>query len=353
VRSRLRLLLATAGGTIAALLFLEGAVRPLATASQPPAPDPASDRLTAPVVTSRQIEAGIAAPSYSIAGARLTGNATLQNAPVVVILGDSHVAAREVRDSETMGSWLERIARANGKPINVRQYGWRGASPPQYLLAASDVIGTWHPAHVVIVLGGDDVGADPLNRNFPRMRIATDGSVDILTGSDAGAARLRKRHDSRGSSLAGLTRARWEKVLQRSPRFVRYHFQGTADDRGPAPSASEVARVPRAEVLALSRAFGPSLTLVYIAAIRATGGTAPEPEETRLLAACAELRVHCISTRAEMLARRKAGEVLRGFPTTTLGFGHMNAAGHRLVAEEIWHEIRWRLPASTQQMADR
>jgi hypothetical protein len=353
VKSRLRVLLATAGGTIAALLFLEGAVRPLATASQPPLPDPRSDRLTAPVVTSRQIEDGIAALSYSIAGARLTGNATLPNAPVVVILGDSHVAAREVRDSETMGSWLERIARANGKPINVRQYGWRGASPPQYLVAARDVIDTWHPAHVVIVLGGDDVGADPLNRHFPRMRIATDGSVQILTGFGPTAAHRLKRHDSGGSSLVALTHARWEKVLQRAPRFVRYHFQTAADERGPTPSASEIARVPHAEVFALSRAFGPSLTLVYTAAIRATGGDAPDPEETRLLTACTELGVHCISTRAEMVARRRAGEVFRGFSTTSLGIGHMNAAGHRLVAEQIWHAIRWRLPPSTQQMADR
>jgi lysophospholipase L1-like esterase len=268
---------------------------------------------------------------------------------VVVILGDSHVAAREVRDSETMGSWLERIARANGKPINVRQYGWRGASPPQYLLAAPDVIATWHPAHVVIVLGGDDVGADPLNRHFPRMRLARDGSVEILTDQSSSHSIAR----SSQSSLVALTRARWEKVLRRTPRFVRYHFVSTTDDRGPAPSARDVARVPRAEVLALSRAFGPSLTVVYTAAIRATGGSAPDPEETRLLAACGELRVHCISTRAEMLARRKAGEVFRGFPTTTIGIGHMNAAGHRLVAEEIWHEIRWRLPASAQQIADR
>jgi len=101
--------------------------------------------------------------------------------------------------------------------------------------------------------------------------------------------------------------------------------------------------VPGAEVRALAQAFGPSLTLVYTAAVRATGGAQPDPEEAHLLAACAELRVHCISTRAEMLARRRVGEVFRGFPTTTLGVGHMNAAGHRLVAEEIWHEIRWRL----------
>jgi hypothetical protein len=354
VRQRVRVLLATAGGTIAALLFLEGAVRPLATGLQPPVPDPAADRLYAPAITNRQIEEGISSSTYSIAGARLTGNETVRNAPVVVILGDSHVAAREVSDRETMGSWLERIARANGKAINVRQYGWRGASPPQYLLASRDVIRTWHPVHVVIVLGGDDVGADPLNRHYPRMRIASDGSVQIVTDPALSHAPANRHSTlSTQSSLASLSRARWEKVLQRTPRFVRYHLHSDVDDRGPAPPASEIARVPHAEVLALSRAFGDSLTIVYAASVRATGGKTPDPEETRLLAACQELGVHCVSTRAEMLARREAGEVFRGFSTTTLGIGHMNAAGHRLVAEEIWHEIRWRLPASTHQIADR
>jgi lysophospholipase L1-like esterase len=336
---------------IAALLFLEGAVRPLATASPPPVPDPKADRLSAPIVTQRQIEEGISTSSYSIAGARLTGNESIPNAPVVVILGDSHVAGREVGDRETMGSWLERIARANDKPINVRQYGWRGASPPQYLLSAKDVIDTWHPAHVVIVVGGDDVGADPLNRHYPRMRIAADGTVDIVTNPDR-TVRSSQLVRSSQSSLVALSRARFEKMLQRTPRFVRYHFQSDADDRGPTPADGEVAKVPRAEVLALSRAFGESLTIVYTAAIRATGGASPDPEEVRLLSACEELRVHCISTRAEMLARRNAGELFRGFSTTTLGIGHLNAAGHRLVAEEIWHEIRWRLPA-TKQIADR
>ena len=346
-------MLVTAAGMIAALLLLEGAMRPLVTASLPPVPDPAADRFGGPVVTNRQVEEGISTSTYSAAGARLTGNETIPNAPVVVILGDSHVAGREVGDRETMGSWLERIARVNGQPLNVRQYGWRRASPPQYLVVARDVIARWHPVQVVVVLGGHDMGADPLNRHYPRMRLSPDGSVQIVTAPKRSAARTRRRISSGGSSLVALARERFQNVAQRAPRFVRTHFPGSTEERGPTPTPTELARVPSAEVRALAQAFGPSLTLVYTAAVRATGGAQPDPEEAHLLAACAELRVHCISTRAEMLARRRVGEVFRGFPTTTLGVGHMNAAGHRLVAEEIWHEIRWRLPAPSQQIANR
>ena len=80
-----------------------------------------------------------------------------------------------------MGAWVERLARNDLQPVNVRQYGWRGASPPQYLLAAHDVLARWNPTQVVIVLDGDDLGADPLNRRFPRMRILADDSVEIVT----------------------------------------------------------------------------------------------------------------------------------------------------------------------------
>jgi len=167
----LRQTLASAAGVIAAIAVLEMALRPLASANLPPIAQPGADSAGSSVVTSRQLEEGIAESHYSAAGARLTGNATIVGAASIVILGDSHVMAREVSDRETMGSWIERLARREGHPVNVRQYGWRGASPPQYLLVAPQVIARWHPEQVVVVLDGDDLGPDPLNRHFPRMRI--------------------------------------------------------------------------------------------------------------------------------------------------------------------------------------
>ena len=169
-------------GIIAALAVLEVGLRPLATADLPPLARPAADSLGSPVVTSRQLEEGIAESHFSSAGARLTGNPTIPGAPLIVILGDSHVVAREVTDVETMGSWVERLARAENYSINVRQYGWRGASPPQYLMVARDVMSHWHPAQVVVVLDGDDLGPDPLNRRFPRMRIGKNDAVQLVRG---------------------------------------------------------------------------------------------------------------------------------------------------------------------------
>src|SRR5258707_10726817 len=132
-------------GVLTALVVLELGLRPLATADLPPLARPAADMLGAPVITSRQLEEEIAEAHFSSAGARLTGNPVVAGGPVIVILGDSHVMAREISDDQTMGAWVERLARSDHYFINGRQYRLRGASPPQYLLRAHDVLPKWKP----------------------------------------------------------------------------------------------------------------------------------------------------------------------------------------------------------------
>src|SRR5205085_1259816 len=131
-------------------------------------------------VETRQIDEGIATAHFSTAGARLTGGSPLADAATAVVLGDSYVVAREVRDEATMGARLERMARADGVPLNVRQYGWRGAAPAQYLDAASDVLARWNPAVVMIALSTDDFDERALAGSFPRLRIDAAGDAQVV-----------------------------------------------------------------------------------------------------------------------------------------------------------------------------
>lgn len=340
---------ASLGGVVAALLALELGLRPLATADLPPLARPAADALDAPVVTSRQLEEGIAEAHFSSAGSRLTGNAPVPQAPLIVILGDSHVAAREIADGETMGAWVERLARREHYFVNVRQYGWRGASPPQYLSVARDVNDRWHPEQVVVVLDDGDLGADPLNRRFPRMRIGKDDAVELVHAPDEKAVPVAHHR----STLTTLFRMRWQRVLERAPKNVRAWLRVPVERRGPLPGPSMIAAVPRAEVKALAHAFGPRLIIIYTADVRVTGGERADPGEQRLLVACAGQRVRCVSMRPMMLAARRAGYVVRGFSTTTLGVGHLNAMGHELVGREIWRAIHSESSRSSSQVAER
>lgn len=337
-------------GVVAGLTALELGLRPLATPDLPPIARPAADALDAPVITHRQIEEGIGEANFSSAGARLTGNPTLSGGAIIVVLGDSHVVAREISDNETMGAWIERLARRDKYFVNVRQYGWRGASPPQYLLVARDVLERWHPVQVVVILDGDDLGADPLNRRFPRMRIGANDAVEIVHSPEPQPEAAPRHHSS---TLATLAQIRWRRVLERAPRSLRAWLGAPVEVRGPVPQPSMIAAVPRAEVKALAQAYGPNVLLVYTADVRVTGGEKPDEGEQRLLDACEENRVRCISMRQTMLAARRHGQVVRGFPTTTLGVGHLNTRGHELVGRTIWSAIRDGLPLNTSQVADR
>lgn len=331
----LRSYLRAGSGVAVALALLELVLRPLSTPNLPPLARPGADSLGSPAVEARQLEEGIGRAHFSLAGARLTGNRAIPDAATIVILGDSHVVAREISDDETMGAWVERLARNDLQPVNVRQYGWRGASPPQYLLAAHDVLARWNPTQVVIVLDGDDLGADPLNRRFPRMRILAHDSVEIVTDPEMSKPVVTDHY----FTLATLSRIRWQQLVERAPKSVRYWLHARVERRGPQPDATEIAAVPRAEVKALARAFGSRLLIVYTADVRATGGDKTDPGEQRLLEACADQHVRCVSMRSLMLAARRNGFVVRGFSTTTLGVGHLNAIGHELVGRTIWSEI--------------
>jgi hypothetical protein len=341
---------ATFFGVFTALVVLELGLRRLATPDLPPFARPALDAFDAPVVTTRQLEEGIAEANFSAAGARLTGNPPLSGAPLIVVLGDSHVVAREIGDGETMGAWIERLARRERYFVNVRQYGWRGASPPQYLLVAGDVRERWQPVQVIVILDGDDLGADPLNRRFPRMRIGQDDSVEIVHSPHS-------KPDTAISggrfTLAMLARIRWRRVLERAPKNLRPLLNTPVEHRGPSPTPEMIAAVPRAGVKALAKAYGPGLLIVYTADVRVKGGERVDEGEERLLAACAQHGVRCVSMRETMLAARRAGHVVRGFPTTTLGVGHLNAKGHELVGRAIWSAVRPELPRSAVQVAER
>jgi hypothetical protein len=341
--------LSAATGALVAMMALEFALRPLASADLPPIARPRDDSINAPVITTRQLEEGIAVSHFSAAGARLTGNSMIPNAPVIVILGDSHVVAREITDGETMGAWVERLSRAENHPLNVRQYGWRGASPPQYLAVAKDVLVRWHPSRVVIVLDGDDLGPDPLNRRYPRMKIGKDDAVEIVN-APPGSERVATHRES---TLETLFRLRTQQLLDRAPRTVRYWLNAYTEVRGPEPDSASLAAVPRAEVKALAHAFGPDVLLVYTTDVRVTGGEKTSALEKRLMDACAQQHVECLSMRKAMLEERKRGIVVRGFPTTTLGVGHLNAKGHELVGRAIWSALRGDDFHNTSQIAQR
>ena len=151
--------------------------------------------------------------TFSVAGARHTGNPPANRDVTVVILGDSYVMAREVADRETMGSQLERTARASGLPLDVRQYGWSGASPAQYLYVARDVLARWHPRRVMIPLSENDLDMSALVEPWPKLRVDRRWQCARIVGPP-----MDTLITPRIVVALMLTQHRWATLRRRGPR---------------------------------------------------------------------------------------------------------------------------------------
>ena len=333
---------AAAFGIATGLLALELAVRPFASAQQPPFPDIAHDELSGPLIESRQIEEGVGTSRFTSGGSRWTGTAPPTEAPVVVIIGDSYVVAREVADAETMGAWVERLARDSGRPVAVRQYGWRAARPQQYIHHAPAVNARWSPSDVVVVLEASDFDSRALIDTVPTPPPHT-GLLDR-------------------SSLVMLMRLRWAKLQPRLDQTAgrwrirlgdrlrglspgtdpgdRPQGQTPGTDPGDRPRGQAPSEIETAVMRALAAAYGDRLAIVYVANTRMEAQPAPDAHERRLAAAAGALGLRFASTREAMAEQERRGVVPRGFSTTTLGSGHLNADGHEMMGRLIWSLIQ-------------
>jgi hypothetical protein len=329
------------GGISAAVLCLELALRVVASPGAPPYPDIASDSFDDTVVEWSQIEEGVSTSHYSEHGARVTGNEPTRSGTVAVIIGDSYVVGHQVGDRQTMGSRLEVIARNHGIPLDVRQYGWPGASPAQYLYVAGDVATRWRPSRVFVVVSANDFDGRGMFAT-PGYRVTANGSLRIV-----GDRAPRTGTPRGGSTLRQLAAHRWLVFQPRAWGSAITKWRGAGDTSPGAegrstespPDSAEYARAPAAVVHALDSAFGKALTIVYLAQPGLRGNFVPDPSEHLLLSACARAAVDCVSTRDAMMAAARAGHASQGLETMRLGVGHLNPTGHVVLGRLMWEHL--------------
>jgi hypothetical protein len=322
---------AAALGVVAGVAAFELFLMPLSSPHLAPAPDIAADSLGGSV-SYHQLFEGVSTSTFSTAGARRTGRDPIPGAPNVVLLGDSYVAGREVPDEATMGAEVERLASAAHRPVNVRSYGWPGAVPRQYVHVAPDVLRRWSPDRVVVVLSDEDLDrpADTVIVATPPLHYAW---------RDRSRLMVLARHRNRLLGIrADNAIARWKHRLNVGASKSRAAPAASDEESAPAPAGA--IDTPQSFVGDLKRAYGARLLIVHIATVGMHGGESRTAPESSLREACASHRVSCAFTRDRMVALRERGVIVRGFPTTTLGNGHLNAHGNALMGQVIWDFIR-------------
>jgi hypothetical protein len=330
-------------GVLSAGLLFELCLRPFVADSTHPG--------AFPVRTIRNYYEGLAVAHFEPDGLgqlgnRLTGNPPLSGAPEGLIVGDSHVVAYSVRDQDTMGAAVERLSRASGHPLNVRQYGWHGANAPTFLGAAASLLEARNPAWVAVVVNSYNIGVNALMTSSDwRVEVSSDYSVRLIHST---YPRRTALHETllQWTGRSALALALWHRLgLIRNRLALESAAVDTTSEQQDLRLDKEAARVPHATVLALKKAYGTRLLIVYAPAI---GHDAVEPVETELRDLCAEQGVAFVSVR-EALARdrNEHHRLSRGFHNTAPGVGHFNANGHRIIGEEIWRYLCARSSSTT------
>lgn len=328
----------TVAGVIAALFAMQFVLMPLSTGVHRDWAPLSTDAVDGPVVTQRWYFEGIAASHFSAAGARLTGNTFLPDAPVGVVLGDSYVEGRQIGDASTIGSVMERTARRIGVRLNVRQYGMSGASAASYAGMAREVTERWHPSFVAVILTEDDfVNRAPFVGD-DRLVLRADSSVATERTAPARGAMTSSLRDAAARFLARVTLA--DKIVVRAARIT----EGlTTVNRATAPLPPDPSAA-YASVRALSDAYGDRLAIVYVPSIAVVPADDRSTHETVFLQACAALRARCASA-GEALRHDRATHtrLSRGFINSAPGSGHLNDVGAAIVGDVAWSMVE-RLP---------
>jgi hypothetical protein len=279
----------------------------------------------------RQYHEGIARSHFSPVHARLTGSSPSAAAKIGVLLGDSYVEAAQVSDSETTGAVVERLAAASGMPLHVRQYGWSGASLSQHVRVAPQVLARWNPEWVAVMVNSGDLTPEGAAAGaFPYPPTADSVAPQSPVG-------VRGRVVEAGRWLLERSPLANELVLSalelRPAGPVAAPGADEAEPRAPAAVAPGAV----AKLRELREAYGNRLVLLYVGQIPARPSVMVDSIERAFLAACVVSGVRCVGTADAMREERdRHARLSRGFTNSTLGGGHPNAIGHRILGEALW-----------------
>lgn len=281
----------------------------------------------------RQYLEGVATSHFSAGGARSNGRPRPATGDLVLLLGDSYVAAIQVGDSEHMGAALNELEDAQGHGIRIVQYGWSGADIPTYVLQSKELLERWSPRWVVVVVTEHDFEPDLLSAPIHLVRDSAGRWSAVGVTPWEAAYRGGKLHQL--ANAASSHSALLYRLLQRATELTR---PGDAEDgasSGTVDSLPPEQRV-RIGVEALHASFGAALRIAFLADVGLDGARPPRAVERALFEACAAVRVPCANSRRLMRADRLDSlRLSRGFVNSAPGVGHLNAVGHRLAARTI------------------
>lgn len=257
----------------------------------------------------------------------------------ILVIGDSLTQAFHVPDETTYCAQLRvALERAWQRPVTVINAGVAGTTPAQYLQLAAFYRRTLQPDHVVIQLDETDFREEafladkgfravPTPDGFRIERRAGSGRVDpMLLAVVRHLPVLEPIVHMEGLMVLSTVRTAIERLVRRL-YGSRYW---TPPGQNSGAHAAHYADFVKWSVPRMKAAYGDP-TLLFLP----DEGLPPTALE-RLVGATARVSgVRYLNPRRELFGAIQAHQPPRGFANTAPGVGHLNATGHRLVAERL------------------
>ena len=275
----------------------------------------------------------------------------------ILLLGDSFTRADEVSDQQHFATLLaEQMATygTDGLTTNVINAGKPGTSPANYLHASSFHHSTIEPDSVVVQLTTDDFSYDLLNSSAEFYVEPNDESFHVV----------RNEVFNSGNSLASALIDKWP-LFQRLTQLSVFRVGGKQVQRSVATTGSELSPSAMADqtdaldvetaapddeavidwTLTQLKQTYPELVIVYIPAINyfdvqeRNGEILYEREaaiEKHLIEKVKQHNISFVNLKPDFIEYYQTHKAeLRGFHNTQPGLGHLNASGHRLLAQRL------------------
>ncbi len=255
----------------------------------------------------------------------------------VLVLGDSFSEATQVPQRKNFSRFLERKLSEGSDKWQVINCGIAGSSVANYLYYGAAYLETFDPEWTVVQVSESDFSKDAFDptKEIRLVRDEQTGEVRPVRTANNSARDLKNQI----VSFSPFTAFAYEKLKS------YWRAGGEADVRTPGGEKSEMGGELHRILAELKAIFGSRLVILEIPDIPMVVCDAkPLADEnsftSKLKAECGDLDIRIANPRAEFVESIQLGKVFpTGFANTRPGKGHLNVAGHRLVAEVLYETI--------------
>lgn len=265
--------------------------------------------------------------------------------PNIVVLGDSFTEATQVNDDAKYVSVAETLLGEDGKTFNLHNFGQGGLSIPDYVSRANFIKEHYSPVAIVIQINEDDFEESFSPRgNLFYFVVASNSLIEVKRDLEPESDRAFKSAWLRQSSALinyGITRFH---EIQGGLSEDKNNI--STESKGKSYQDTDFERQVSLALKALHDAYSdiPIILILLPNGPLIKNGRIELESDTRystIVSAAKESGwFHIVDPLDAFTKMAKEYQLPRGFANTIPGLGHLNAKGHRALAELLAEAIK-------------